>query len=1290
MQDGSHEIHARIIGSIGDDVHETLSPRASNELFCRVFRMYQSTKEQGVASTAESPQHFYDVVHTPDPNNIPPATIQHPDVVTKLYPFQARAVDWLLQQEKVKVTADGSITPIEKASSSTPYSYNQYTDYTGHTFYASLLLRRFIRHPKQGDSLHRHLHGGILSEEMGLGKTVELIDLICLHRRSADIGKKLVDAYTDTRVTISPTTLIISPPAILDQWISELKSHAPTLKVFHYQGIKHSPEDIKKTLLSQDVVVTTYSVLASELHFANEKPTRGLRHEKKYTPRRSPLTKILWWRVCLDEAQMIESGVSNAATVARRIPRCNAWAVTGTPLKKDVKDLLGLLIFLRFEPFSESANWNAMGRFPDTFDQIFSTIALRHTKAQVREELKLPIQRRVVVTVPFTAIEEQHYKQLFEEMCADCGVDESGGPLREDWDPESEKVVQKMRTWLARLRQTCLHPEVGEKNRKALGRRQGPLRTVEEVLQVMIDQNETALRHEERSRIHAKLVQGHLYIYAKNVDKELALHHYSEALEAATTAVNDSRVQLRDFETQLQSLSADRDHDALQSSENDEESKERLGLYANRLRHALEAQHAAAFHVATAYYKMQETSGKGLLEECENYEKLEAEYYEIARNARQEMLRASAEKATENIDQVLSMKKKGFARIPQLTYVSKFSGIESRKIISAIDDLRDLMNRQALPLQEWREHLAKMVTTSLLDQGETEMTGGEYMETLKNQDEQYAYMFMFTNSLAVRHEMVTGQVNALAYHESKQMAKTTNEGTSHAPETLKPFFEQRKSLEPARNNDKPIPGNLQSLRGIIADIRSMITSVRFSENGRGAARARAEVNILETELQNLQRVQREQAQIVSDLEREQEVFREAERSRLEYHRQLQAISDSVRPFQEEESESFDEVQFKEAVAAEKRRSNRVRGLLTKRKFLQHLRDTKGDDAERRPCIICLQHFEQGVLTVCAHEFCKECISLWLSQHHRCPMCKKHLRRNDYHNITYKPRHLRAQEEEQTCSPESSLDSPSSASKTSIYSSITEHTLNEIKSIDIPRSWGSKIDSIARHLLWIQKTDPGCKSVVFSQYRDFLDVLGGALEACKIGYSSMTAKNGIQKFKQDASVECFLLHAKADSSGLNLVNATHVLLCEPLINTAIELQAIARVHRIGQRSNTTVWMYLVSDTVEESIYDISVSRRMALIGQRPGATSSTEPSRAVTPAVEEMKLDAVNSFELQSAPLSKLMTSGKSGGEMVAQDDLWSCLFNKPRAVPNDETSRHIDEEVSRHLRAEAADQRAGS
>ena len=40
-------------------------------------------------------------------------------------------------------------------------------------------------------------------------------------------------------------------------------------------------------------------------------------------------------------------------------------------------------------------------------------------------------------------------------------------------------------------------------------------------------------------------------------------------------------------------------------------------------------------------------------------------------------------------------------------------------------------------------------------------------------------------------------------------------------------------------------------------------------------------------------------------------------------------------------------------------------------------------------------------------------------------------------------------------------------------------------------------------------------------------------------------------------------ANGDRSGLSLVDATHCFLVEPLINSAIELQAVSRIHRLGQ-------------------------------------------------------------------------------------------------------------------------------
>ena len=150
-----------------------------------------------------------------------------------------------------------------------------------------------------------------------------------------------VDPYTSQEVRPIRATLIITPPSILQQWESELARHAPSLKVLHYQGKrKHknlTDRQLLEKIAEQDVVVTTYKVLAAEIHHAAPPPDRALRQSDISNQTFSIFTHFSWWRCVLDEAQMIEGGVTNAATMARMVPRLNAWGVTGTPVKKDVE-----------------------------------------------------------------------------------------------------------------------------------------------------------------------------------------------------------------------------------------------------------------------------------------------------------------------------------------------------------------------------------------------------------------------------------------------------------------------------------------------------------------------------------------------------------------------------------------------------------------------------------------------------------------------------------------------------------------------------------------------------------------------------------------------------------------------------------------------------------------------------------------------------------------------------------------------------------------------------------------
>ncbi len=280
--------------------------------------------------------------------------------------------------------------------------------------------------------------------------------------------------------------------------------------------------------------------------------------------------------------------------------------------------------------------------------------------------------------------------------------------------------------------------------------------------------------------------------------------------------------------------------------------------------------------------------------------------------------------------------------------------------------------------------------------------------------------------------------------------------------------------------------------------------------------------------------------------------------------------------------------------------------------------------------------------------------MWFRAHRNCPVCKKQLTSSNLHDITLKPQQLKVHAEthhQGEESPDTSKTTPSKKVST-IYTEFNTEKLAEIKDIDLDGpSFTTKVDTLTRHLLWLRESDPGAKSIIFSQYKEFLDVLALAFRRYRIGFTSFDKAHGITSFKEDPGTEVFLLHARAHASGLNLVNASHVFLCEPLLNTALELQAIARVDRIGQQHETTVWLYIVAGTVEESIHGLSVQRRMEHMGRnRKGK------SKESTPELLDTSLDEANALEMQQAHLSRLMGKDGISGEAVDKADLWMCLF----------------------------------
>lgn len=1228
-----------------------------------------------------TPKAFYEAAFITDESYGDLYSVTIPNLTSKLFPFQRRALQWMLAREGVRWNASAveglpGIEPCPKAiAPGLPLTFVTAQDAHGRQFYHSEALHVVTRDLDYFRGLESSLKGGILAEEMGLGKTVETISLVLLHRRPPQTAP-IFDVYTNQQVLPTGATLIVTPETLKKQWVSEVGKHAPTLRIMVYEGRqKHreTEEELIAEMIHSDIVITTYNVLRTEIHFARPEPERSRRRERKWARASSPLVKLSWWRVCLDEAQQIESGVSAAAEVARLVPRVNAWGVTGTPVKEKIKDLWGLLLFLRYEPFaSYPLTWDALvSNHHDAFATLFRRLALRHTKHAVRKELVLPPQKRNVITLPFSAVEEQNYRTSFHHELGDLGLDDHGRPLLADWDPNNPKTIDEMRHALASLRQTVLHPQLGsDRARRVLAQINKPLKTIDEVLDAMIDATDIMIKAHQRTYLISKLKRGQLLENSPRVREALAI--WQEALRDINVLEKECREQLR---IETENAPTGQDYDLDYDSDDDIVSP-RVGEARRRLRSALDLKHRAVFFIASAHYqiKTNEEWTKPDSDDFKRLETLEVEGYEAANQIRKEILRGIHNKASSYMTELTKKAKvQAFVEIPEFTWDLK-AGIESTRVLQKFEEVGSLLNDQANLVDEWREQVIQLLLRPLVDQEEDEITGEEYEQSTKIQDEIMVLTTILRAAIADRQDALSGLVNERVKHEIKVARILAKAGEGAAPE---------KFLELLMVRDDAKLGIYQgSIRGVIAELRVLATKLRSDDT----ERSRVEGEIVQALLKHVQEENVKQSEVNSKLEKELAFFTSAMNARVDYYKQLQAVSDTVAPWQRKENED-DEVLIRGLLDEEKRSEQKMESAISTQRYQVHLKD-QGQSSSKKTCPICTDTYTIGILTPCTHEFCKECIQTWVRAHRRCPICKEAVSMSACHEIVVREQKLRLHNDGQ---PEPPVDhqAPQQARAQGIYTSFDEQKLEEIKDVQLDGpALPTKVGAIVRHLIWLRRADPGAQSVIFSQFGEFLNILKGALDRFNIGYSSF-AGDGITQFKENPAIECFLMDARAHASGLNLVNANHVFLCEPLLNTALELQAIARVDRIGQEHETNIWLYLVEGTVEESIYNLSVKRRM---GHMADATKG-KGRESATPEVTEDSLEVANSLELQQAVLPKLMDKDTQLGEFVDKNDLWECLFGHVEKQKQTEQavftsdSRFQDTTVMRFLSGRAAEER---
>lgn len=241
------------------------------------------------------------------------------------------------------------------------------------------------------------------------------------------------------------------------------------------------------------------------------------------------------------------------------------------------------------------------------------------------------------------------------------------------------------------------------------------------------------------------------------------------------------------------------------------------------------------------------------------------------------------------------------------------------------------------------------------------------------------------------------------------------------------------------------------------------------------------------------------------------------------------------------------------------------------------------------CAICLDNLDQPVITACAHSYCRGCVEQVIERQHKCPLCRADIADT---NTLVSPA---ADLGEDTNAVEADPDSPS-----------------------------SKIETLVK-ILTAQGQAPGTKTVVFSQWTSFLNLIEPQLERRGIKYARVDGKmnsvkrdNSINAFSNDPECTVLLASLSVCSVGLNLVAANQVILADSWWAPAIEDQAVDRVYRLGQKRETTVWRLVMEDSIEERVLTIQERKRALMLA----AFRETSKKKAEDRATRVADLEAL--------------------------------------------------------------------
>jgi SNF2 family DNA or RNA helicase len=315
-------------------------------------------------------------------------------IITPLLSHQKQALYFMTNKEQTRVFSSGE----EKQGSLWRLRHRP----NGQKVYYNVITgREEVQQP------HETL-GGILADMMGLGKTLSILALIAESvvdglEWAKQIPPNTVGHDGNVLKRNSKTTLLVAPLSVIANWEEQIATHIRpgTVSLYIYHGNNRSRN--VDVLAEYDIVITTYSTIASEF-IGRSKKRDG-----------SPLFQTNFFRIVLDEAHMIREQATRQSQAICALSAQRRWAVTGTPVQNRLDDLGALLKFLRLKPFDEKGGFaqyiaspfkNADPEIIPKLRLLVDSITLRRLK----DSIDLPPRHERVVRLLFNTEERELYE----------------------------------------------------------------------------------------------------------------------------------------------------------------------------------------------------------------------------------------------------------------------------------------------------------------------------------------------------------------------------------------------------------------------------------------------------------------------------------------------------------------------------------------------------------------------------------------------------------------------------------------------------------------------------------------------------------------------------------------------------------------------------------------------------------------------------------------------------------------------------------------------------------------